>query len=103
MKQIDTIGCDIGTTNSCVAIYINGNVEIIPDFQTGSRIIPSYVTFTDTEKLVGEASKNVAAMYPKSTIYDVKRLIGRRFSDEIVQKVIKLWSFDVKGVENDKL
>ncbi len=101
-EEIDTIGCDIGTTNSCVAIYINGNVEIIPDFQTGSRTIPSYVTFTDTEKLVGEASKNVAAMYPKSTIHDIKRLIGRKFSDEIVQKDVKLWAFDVKGDENDK-
>jgi len=96
------IGIDLGTTNSCVAVWINDKVEIIPDFQTGSRTIPSYVSFTDEEKLVGDAAKNQAAMNPKNTIYDVKRLIGRKFDDSIVQSDNKLWSFEVTGDGNNK-
>ena len=96
------IGIDLGTTNSCVAVWINDKVEIIPDFQTGSRTIPSYVSFTEEEKLVGDAAKNQAAMNPKNTIYDVKRLIGRKFDDSIVQADNKLWSFEVTGDKNNK-
>ena len=96
------IGIDLGTTNSCVAVWINDKVEIIPDFQTGSRTIPSYVSFTDEEKLVGDAAKNQAAMNPKNTIYDVKRLIGRKFDDSTVQSDNKLWSFEVTGDNNNK-
>ncbi len=95
-------GFDIGTTTSCAAIWINDRVEIIPDTQTGSRIIPSYVSFSDEEKLVGDAAKNQSTMNPKNTVYDTKRLIGRKFSDSVVQDDIKLWSFNVTGDSNNK-
>lgn len=95
-------GFDIGTTTSCAAIFINDRVEIIPDFQTGSRIIPSYVSFTDEEKLVGDAAKNQSTMNPKNTVYDAKRLIGRKFDDATIQSDIKLWSFGVTGDSNNK-
>ena len=96
------IGIDLGTTTSCVAVWIGDRVEVIPDHQTGSRIIPSYVSFTNEEKLVGDASKNVSTMYPKSTLYDIKRLIGRKYDDPHVQADRKLWSFDVNADENNK-
>ena len=96
------IGIDLGTTTSCVAVWIGDRVEVIPDHQTGSRIIPSYVSFTNEEKLVGDAAKNVSTMYPKSTLYDIKRLIGRKYDDPHVQADKKLWSFDVSADENNK-
>jgi L1 cell adhesion molecule like protein len=95
-------GFDIGTTTSCAAVWLNDRVEIIPDGQTGSRIIPSYVSFTDDEKLVGDAAKNQSTMNPKNTVYDAKRLIGRKFSDAVVQEDVKLWSFNVTGDANNK-
>ena len=96
------IGIDLGTTTSCVAVWIGDRVEVIPDHQTGSRIIPSYVAFTNEEKLVGDAAKNISTMYPKSTLYDIKRLIGRKYDDSYVQADKKLWSFDVVGDDNNK-
>lgn len=95
-------GFDIGTTTSCAAIWINDKVEIIPDHQTGSRIIPSYVGFTDEEKLVGEPAKNQSTMNPKNTVYDAKRLIGRKFDDPSVASDTKLWSFKVTKDANNK-
>ena len=95
-------GFDIGTTTSCAAVWLNDRVEIIPDGQTGSRIIPSYVSFSDEEKLVGDAAKNQSTMNPKNTVYDAKRLIGRKFNDAVVQEDIKLWSFNVTGDNNNK-
>ena len=96
------IGIDLGTTYSCVGIYKNGRVEIIPNDQ-GNRITPSYVAFTDDERLVGEAAKNQATVNPEQTLFDVKRLIGRRFTDKTVQKDAKLLPYklvDVGGKPN---
>ena len=95
-------GFDIGTTTSCAAIWVNDRVEIIPDTQTGSRIIPSYVSFSDAEKLVGDAAKNQSTMNPKNTVYDTKRLIGRKYTDDVVQKDVKHWAFAVSGDKDNK-
>lgn len=88
------IGIDLGTTYSCVGIFKNGGVEIIPNEQ-GNRITPSIVAFTDDERLVGEAAKNQGAINPKRTVYSVKRLIGRKYNDKEVQQDKKLLPYDI--------
>ncbi|GIQ90519.1 heat shock protein 70 family protein, partial [Kipferlia bialata] len=92
------IGIDLGTTYSCVAVSRNGQIEIIPNDQ-GNRITPSYVAFRDDDRLVGDAAKNQAPMNPENTIFDVKRLIGRKFSDTEVQRDARLFPYTI--VEKD--
>jgi len=94
------IGIDLGTTYSCVGVSQGGRIEIIANDQ-GNRISPSYVAFTDTERLVGEAAKNQAPSNPENTVFDAKRLIGRSFEDKQLQKDLKYFPFKVTE-ENGK-
>jgi heat shock protein 1/8 len=88
------VGIDLGTTYSCVAHFTNDRVEIIANDQ-GNRTTPSYVAFTDTERLIGDAAKNQAAMNPSNTVFDAKRLIGRKFTDQEVQSDRKHFPFTI--------
>jgi heat shock protein 1/8 len=95
------VGIDLGTTYSCVGIWQNERVEIIANDQ-GNRTTPSWVAFTETERLIGDAAKNQAAMNPNNTIFDAKRLIGRKMDDPAIVQDMKHWPFKVIGKDGNK-
>jgi len=95
------IGIDLGTTYSCVGVWQNDRVEIISNDQ-GNRTTPSYVAFNDSERLIGESARNQAAMNPQNTVFDAKRLIGRKYSDKTVQNDKRHWPFEVTHDSQDR-
>jgi len=98
---MSAVGIDLGTTYSCVGVFRHGRVDILAN-DMGNRTTPSYVAFTEDERLVGDAAKNQAALNPTNTVFDAKRMIGRKFSDPIVQKDMKHWPFKVVRGEGDR-
>eukprot|EP00420_Gonyaulax_spinifera_P020040 CAMPEP_0197889576 /NCGR_PEP_ID=MMETSP1439-20131203/24413_1 /TAXON_ID=66791 /ORGANISM="Gonyaulax spinifera, Strain CCMP409" /LENGTH=685 /DNA_ID=CAMNT_0043509559 /DNA_START=75 /DNA_END=2132 /DNA_ORIENTATION=+ len=102
-KKAYSMGIDLGTTYSCVGVFKDNEVQIVANDQ-GNRTTPSYVAWTDEERLLGDAAKNQVASNPTNTVFDAKRLIGRKFRDPIVQADIRLWPFKVvsDGTKDDK-
>ena len=101
MGKNKAIGIDLGTTYSCVGWWKDNRCEIIANDQ-GNRTTPSYVAFTETERIIGDGAKNQASMNPENTVYDAKRLIGRKFSDPVIKNEIETFPFDVISDSSDK-
>merc|ERR1719181_1430950 len=99
-KKDFAIGIDLGTTYSCVGVFKDGEVQIVANDQ-GNRTTPSYVAWTDEERLMGDAAKNQVANNPTNTVFDAKRLIGRKFTDPVAQSDMKLWPFKVVQGEGE--
>ena len=93
-EQQIVLGIDLGTTNSCVSIWINGKIETLAN-KMGHRTTPSMICFTKNEVIVGDAAKNTMLRFPTTTIYGIKRLIGRNFNDKEVQNDMKYWPFKI--------
>ncbi|GLJ46841.1 hypothetical protein SUGI_0988150 [Cryptomeria japonica] len=100
-EKTKAIGIDLGTTYSCVGVWKHDKIEIIPNDE-GNRTTPSMVAFTSNERLVGDAANFQISTNPKNTVFDVKRLIGRRYSDPSVQSDKKLWPFTIVAGKNGK-
>jgi len=101
MSNNHCIGIDLGTTYCCFGVYRNGTVDIITN-EHGNRTIPSYVSFTDEERYIGEDAKNMASQNPTNTVYDAKRLIGRKYNDNTVQSDINQFTFKVESDDQDR-
>ena len=93
------IGIDLGTTNSCVGIWKNGKVEIIPN-ELGERLTPSYISFTNDKRQIGKFAKKNITKNPKNTIYNVKRFIGRQYNDPEIKEDLSLYSFEIENINN---
>lgn len=100
MAKAPTIGIDLGTTSSCVAIFENGKPEVIVN-DKGERTTPSYVAFTKKERLIGSDAKRQAGGNPKNTVFGIKRIIGRKSDDPVIQQDIKDWLFLVKNIDGE--
>lgn len=93
------MGIDLGTTYSCVCVWVNGKPEVVPNEQ-GNRTTPSFVAYTRNELLFGEPAKNQMELNPKNTVYDVKRLMGRHYNDPAIQKDLEMFPFTILNVNN---
>lgn len=102
MAKVEAFGCDLGTTNSCAAIFLNNKVEVIAHTSTGNRTVPSWVSFNPEtgERLIGEAAKNQVVSNPENTIFDAKRFIGRTWDDPVVQKNKDHLTCKLVGINN---